>query len=295
MENNNFKLGKLQPKIDERTFQLRTLLVDKNLPILPKEFNVDSLCILPIHTYMYANDRYGDCVIAGRAHMTLRFECLEENKVINITDADVISAYFYESNGNDSGLVMLDSLNHWREEGWFAANNPYNIYAFAQVNPSHISDIQYSIYLLRGVYVGLALPNSAKNQTVWDVTSGPDSNNGSWGGHCVYVNAYNEVGPICVTWGRKQQMSWAFFVRYSDEVYAVIDNKNTWVNPATNPINCELLYQYIKEVCDSPPTPPNFNPPKPPTPNPVPKPWYDGIAKFFNDLWKAIQGWFVGR
>jgi len=28
---------------------------------------------------------------------------------------------------------------------------------------------------------------------------------------------------VCVTWGRKQQMRWAFVDKYCDEVYAIID------------------------------------------------------------------------
>jgi hypothetical protein len=30
---------------------------------------------------MFANDYHGDCVIAGRAHQTLRFEDKEQNKM----------------------------------------------------------------------------------------------------------------------------------------------------------------------------------------------------------------------
>ncbi len=30
-----------------------------------------------------------------------------------------------------------------------------------------------------------------------------------------------------MTWGRKQQMSWAFFAKYCDEAYAIIDAIDT--------------------------------------------------------------------
>ena len=61
----------------------------------------------------------------------------------------------------------------------------------------------------------------------WAAVSGPGSSPGSWGGHYVYVTGYTPLGPTCVTWGRKQRMSWAFFGKYCDEAYAVIDALDT--------------------------------------------------------------------
>ena len=46
-------------------------------------------------------------------------------------------------------------------------------------------------------------------------------------GHYVYVPGYTKDGPVCVTWGRKQQMSWAFVDKYCDEAYAIIDAIDT--------------------------------------------------------------------
>lgn len=38
---------------------------------------------------------------------------------------------------------------------------------------------------------------------------------------------YNPTGPACVTRGRKQQMTWAFFDKYCDEAYAIVDEVDT--------------------------------------------------------------------
>ena len=43
----------------------------------------------------------------------------------------------------------------------------------------------------------------------------------------VFVPGYTKSGPVCVTWGRKQQMTWAFMDKYCDETYAIFDQKNT--------------------------------------------------------------------
>ena len=56
---------------------------------------------------------------------------------------------------------------------------------------------------------------------------GPNAKPGSWGGHYVFVPGYTAAGPVCVTWGRKQQMTWDWLDKYCDEAYAIFDAKNT--------------------------------------------------------------------
>jgi hypothetical protein len=181
---------------------------------------------------MFANDTYGDCVIAGRAHQTLRFELIEQGAEIKIRDRDVLREYLRETGGVDSGLVVLDSLKAWRKVGWRAARHPYRIAAFAEIHRSDHDEVKAAIYLLAGAGVGLALPRSAQPQIqagkVWDVVSGPNGKPNSWGGHYVYCCGYTKSGPVCVTWGRNQQMTWAFFERYADEAYAIVDDVDKW-------------------------------------------------------------------
>lgn len=222
------KLGKSTAQSDRRNLQLAAIL--KAAPPLPKEYDFD-LKHPEIPLPMFANDRFGDCVIAGRAHQTLRFEDVEQRKVLAISDDDVTREYFAETGGQDTGLVVLESLKAWRRRGWLAAKRRYKIRAFAQVNQANRTEVKQSIFLDLGVGFGLSLPKSAQAQTQagkpWDVVKGPGSAPGSWGGHYVYVSGYTQAGPVCVTWGRKQQMTWAFVGKYCDEAYAIIDAVNT--------------------------------------------------------------------
>ena len=88
-----------------------------------------------------------------------------------------------------------------------------------------------AIYMDLGVGFGLSLPRTAQAQTQtgkpWDVGRGSGAARGSWGGHYVYVPGYTRLGPVCVTWGRKQQMTWAFLDKYCDEAYTIIDAADT--------------------------------------------------------------------
>jgi hypothetical protein len=259
----SYKFGKLPQRVDSRTFQLKKLLVSKNLPPLPDAYDVDSEFTNFYDTNMFGNDKYGDCVMAGRAHMTLRFEDFEQSFVIPITDTDVENEYFKETGGQDNGLVMLDSLNEWRQSGWTTAGHIYQIYAYAQIDKTNHDELKYSVYLLRGAYTGFSVPQSAMDQfnagAPWTVV--PDDG-GIVGGHCVYIKAYNTTGPVCVTWGAEQQMTWAFWDKYFDEAYGVIDAIDPWVDASTDPLNCTLLAQELAEITNTP-TPPPIPPPTP--------------------------------
>jgi len=241
-----FKLGKAPAKADARNFKFAALL-KKVPPRTPPQYDFDVLHP-GIPTPMFANDVHGDCVIAARAHLTLRFEHIEQGSVLMISDNDVVKEYWKESGGADDGLNMLDSLKAWRQTGWLAAGFPYKINAFAQITPTGHDEVQAAIYLLTAAYVGLALPKSAQAQIQtgqpWAVASGPADAPNSWGGHCVMIPGYNATGPVCVTWGRKQQMSWAFFDKYCDEAYAIVDDKDS----ATSKLDVSKLLEALHSL-----------------------------------------------
>lgn len=223
-----FKLGKAQAKRDSRNFMFASLV--KAPLVVPAEYDFD-LKHTGIATPMFANDTYGCCVISGRAHQTLRFELIEQKAKIQITDKEVIAEYLKETGGVDSGLVVLDSLKLWRKKGWKAAKKVYRIQAFTEIPTKDHASIKQAIFMDLGVGMGLSLPVSAQAQLQagkpWSPISGAGSAPNSWGGHYVYVCGYTLTGPVCITWGRKQQMTWAFIDKYCDEVYALIDGVNT--------------------------------------------------------------------
>ena len=107
-----FRLGKAEAKRDPRNFMFASLV--KLPPKPPAAYDFD-LKHKGIPTPMFANDNYGCCVIAGRAHQTLRFELLEQNKKLAITDKEVLAEYLKQTGGEDTGLVVLDSLKLWRK------------------------------------------------------------------------------------------------------------------------------------------------------------------------------------
>lgn len=223
-----FKLGKAAARRDSRNLRFRTLL---RAQTLPASYDFDTKHP-GIPTPMFGNDDKGDCVMAGRAHQTLRFEDIEQGSVLMITDKDVLNEYFKETGGVDSGLVVLDSLNEWRQKGWKVGKKTYKIQAYAEINHKSKDEVKQAIFADVGVGLGLQLPKSAQDQIQtgqpWSVTTGPNAKVGSWGGHYVYVPGYTKQGPVCVTWGRKQQITWPWLMKYCDEAYAIFDAKDTF-------------------------------------------------------------------
>lgn len=222
-----YKLGKRRVRQDKRNFQLRALIANRLK--VPSEYSFD--VVHPgIPLKMYANDRAGCCVISARASQTVRFELLEQKKVISITDKEVLNQYFKETGGSDVGLYLLDSLNAWRS-GWKAGGKTYKIKAFAQVDPKSRDNIKQALFAEVGLACGISLPLSSRKEfdsgKAWSTTSGKGSEPGSWGGHCVLVVGYTSIGPVCLTWAQRQQMTWGFFAKYCDEAYVVIDAFNT--------------------------------------------------------------------
>jgi hypothetical protein len=231
------RIGKAPAKRDSRNIQLGYLLGLVKRRTLPEQWDFDAdVAREPIPTPMFANDRVGNCLIASRAHMTLRFEYFEQGKILDIADSTVIEEYEREIEHMASAkkrLHMLDSLKAWRKHGWTIRGKTYKIFAFAEVDRRSVHQIKTAVRQLHGVYAGFALPNSAYEQILrgqpWHIARGEVGKPNPSNGHCVYVCGYTKDGPVCVTWGRKQPMTWDFFTRCSDEAYAIVDDRDPFI------------------------------------------------------------------
>jgi hypothetical protein len=107
--------------------------------------------------------------------------------------------------------------------------------AFVTLDPSSHTEVEDSVFLFGNCYLGMQLPLSAQDQTVWAVPpggpAGPGSP-GSWGGHAIPVVAYDPRGLTVVTWGALKRMTWGFLYAYCDEAYAVLSQD--WISRTTN-------------------------------------------------------------
>jgi hypothetical protein len=212
------KLGKRAPRLDGRTLRLAMYL-----PCLPPApASIDWSGKVTDWTQLL-NDSLGDCTIAAAGHLITTWTAANGVQHTPL-DLDILTAYeqacgYNPSDPNsDQGGVELDVLKYWQQTGiGLDKIGPY-----LALNPKNENHVRSAVQLFGGAYIGLSLPVSCQDQDVWDVVSGPQGESGSWGGHAVCVVGYNEVGPVCVTWGATKQMTWAFWLAYCDEAYAIL-------------------------------------------------------------------------
>lgn len=233
------RFGKKEAKQDPRNFKMAALLKAETAPA---SYNFDNKH-RNIPTPMFGNDQYGDCVIAGRGHQTLRFEHVEQGKILPITDADILKEWRLENGNTEDGLYILDSLNLWRKKGWTAAGKNYKIRAFAEVNPQNLSEVKRTIYSDIGIMTGFSLPDSWSDEfskgKPWSNTKLPPD---PYNGHCVLIVGYSKQYLTCITWAKRQKMTWPFFQRYCDEAYGVIDATNS------RSVNEQVLGELLDKV-----------------------------------------------
>jgi hypothetical protein len=223
------KLGKRGVKRDLRTLRLARYLAEALPPPPPAAADWTGK-IGPLGMMM--NDRLGDCTCAAAGHLIQAWTGNAAAAPVVLPDEAILAAY--EAVGGyrpgdestDNGAVELDVLNYWRKPGGFAGSG-HVLAAFTSINVLNFTEVKQGVFLFGGIYIGVALPVSAQEQTgpgkVWDVTADPATNGfGSWGGHAIIVLAYDADGLTCVTWGALQRMTWAWFSRYCDEAYALI-------------------------------------------------------------------------
>ncbi len=170
------KFGKKPARRDPRTLRFGAILNPATIPPLPERYDFDD-AHPEVPNPLFGNDALPNCVIAGRAHQTLRFELSEEGALPTITEDDVNAEWRRQCGGVDEGLVLLDSLKLWRSPGWSVAGRNYRIKAFALVDPTDVARMKTAIYLLDGVGLGLSLPIAVTRDftdpTLWSVPSDP--------------------------------------------------------------------------------------------------------------------------
>ena len=215
------KLGKLPVRVDVRTLLLARYLDTSQLPVAPDALDLtEHVPDWP----MYANDRIGDCTIAAAGHMIEVWTAAAAGEAVEVSESSVLAAFdrvkIVDPRTGEEGAVELDVLRDWRTHGV----GHHRIAAYARVSGHDHELVRSAAWLFGGLYIGLALPVSAQQQRVWDWTGSlsGDARPGSWGGHAVNVVCYDAWGLTVVTWGRLQELTWAFWDRYCDESYAIL-------------------------------------------------------------------------
>ncbi len=222
------RLGKGEPKHDPRTLRMARYLTD-----LPPAPPVRRWSTIVQSWPMFLNDMIGDCTAASRGHLQICWAA-NNGSAWRPNDRQILEAYMGSSgydpdvgDSTDNGDTMLSALNHWRKFGV----GGHKIDAFVALDIHSRDHFKAAINLFGGVYLGVSLPESARNQATWKVSlAGTEASaeRGSWGGHAVAALDYdddgqdNDDGLWIVTWGGMQKITWRWMEAYVDEAYCVL-------------------------------------------------------------------------
>jgi hypothetical protein len=212
LDRSTFKFGALPSPSErvKRALKVGDYLVKEELPPIPN----DNSWSHGINWQMFANDKYGDCTVAGAGNKII-LDTSIKGKRYTPTDKQIINTYFDLSGGVDSGLPLETVLRHWRTEGIAG----HKIGAYARVDIRNSFQVRAAMYLFGGLYSGMLIPDFAMVQGVWD-NNLPEKE--IVGGHCVILTDYHRWGKMCATWGMDQPMTSRFFTKYFFEIWAVI-------------------------------------------------------------------------
>lgn len=167
---------------------------------------------------MDGNDVHGDCTYAGAAHLVEAWD-VESGESDHVpTEAEVLTGYFAQTEGADSGCVEADVLKLWHTEGLWGGK----IAGYAPVRPHDLLGVQQAIYLFGAAYLGILCPESAQQQFAANVPwtyEGEETEDG----HCVVATGYRKDGSLIVkTWGGEAILTPGFNARYLQEVWAIL-------------------------------------------------------------------------
>lgn len=222
----NLKLGKLPPKAHPKTLKLSAFF-KAPLPSVPKafawEYNLSDWGMMD-------NSDVGDCTCACAGHLIMEWTSRTYGTVTPTTQ-QILAAYQAISGWNgivndpsDQGAAITDVLAYWQATGIA----DHKILAWASIDVTNLANIKSAVALFGGVDIGFNVSQTAMNEfsagQPWNDTS--DTN--YIGGHSIPIMGYGGLGCTAITWGQRQQMSWAFFQKYCDEAYGIITQD--WLN-----------------------------------------------------------------
>ncbi len=234
---NNRKLGRLPRRFDSRIPHLSALVAGKVQPAPPASQSWTTG--MPAALGMMLNDTLGDCTCAAFYHAMQVWSFNAGGAMQTQPDPDVEKLYELacgynpnvggEGPGGNEQQVLTYILNTGAPVGT-DGQTTHKIAAFVEVDPRNTDDVKRTIIDCGVAYIGLNVPQfimpaNGVPPAVWDVQT---SDTKIIGGHAVVLAGYDATGAQLISWGQLYTMTWKFFAKYVDEVYAIADP--SWIN-----------------------------------------------------------------
>jgi hypothetical protein len=232
------KFGRLARDFDPKVPHLSAVIASKPQLSPPRSRHWGRR--MPADLGMMLNDKLLNCTCAAFYHALQVWSFNAAGKsaadIFSVSNANVIQLYELacgydpkkpgEGPGGKAQHVLKYLLNQGAPIGQRRRNK---ILAYIEVDPRQTDDVKRAINDCGLVYVGFRVPNYLGPQhphlpKVWDVDRRYRKIIGS---HAVILPGYDQDTVDVISWGRFYKMTWRFFAKYVDEVYAIADH--AWI------------------------------------------------------------------
>lgn len=170
---------------------------------------------------MFSNDKYGDCTMAGAAHLIMAWDAAFKVNDPVPSDSTVVETYLGLTNGADTGLNEHNVLETWRTSGLFGNK----IAAYAPVNPRNLVELHQAIAFYGACYLGIMCPASAQTDFANNMPWAYDPASPIDGGHCIIAVGYTKYSLLCVSWGKLVEVTYPFLAHFLEESWCVISQE----------------------------------------------------------------------
>ncbi len=229
------KLGRLPRSFNPNVPHLSALLAGKTPPAPPPKVDyVSDMPQAPNKFGMMMNDTLGDCTCAAfyHARQVWTFHSTGQTQTAPDDDVELLyekaCGYNPSQTGEGPGGNEQHVLSYIHRSGApIGADGPPvdKILGFVEVDPRNIDDVKRTILNSGVAYIGFnvpanIMPAGKEPPKVWNVAPGDPA---IIGGHAVALPGYDAEGATVISWGELYKMTWEFFTKYVDEVYAITD------------------------------------------------------------------------
>ncbi len=161
-----------------------------------------------------------------------------------VTDAEALwmyenwAGYVPGDPSTDQGANEQTILTNWMKGGFPDTGTIDHLSAFIEIDPRNLNDVRQAIYDCGLVYIGFEVPISLENNDapIWKIVPGQSQ---IVGGHAIVLTGYDATTFSLISWGKKYKMTTKFFSKFTDEVYALVDQD--WVtSTGSTPLGLSL-------------------------------------------------------
>ena len=209
------KMGRLPAEFPAGLHDLTYYTVAGALPKAPASMPVPAFP----NWNVLANDRLGDCGIAGLQHLMEAAATDTHETETWPTDQQAADYYLKFTGGQDTGVVLSQFLAYVRKHGYYG----HTVTAFAPVRMHDVATLTSAVWLYDAAYCGInvtqAMMDAFGQGEPWTLamTQGPPI-----GGHCIPLVAYDPAFLTAISWGAVQKIEYAAWHAMSEEAWAVI-------------------------------------------------------------------------